>query len=99
MGGADPSQAPFTKALVKAEQFVIVRNNVADLYSRIWCCWELYLAKVHGLTSTSKLLVTGPQINWDGEADVGLADSWEPEDKRKILEKIRSVDGMYEDVN
>merc|ERR1712046_268895 len=46
--GADPRNAPFTRALACAESFLVVRNRAVNIYTRIWCCWELYCAYLLG---------------------------------------------------
>merc|ERR1712151_1363845 len=55
----DVSAAPFTRALEKASHYLIMRNERVDIYSRIWCCWELYCAFTCGLLRSAKLRISG----------------------------------------
>ncbi|CAE8725981.1 unnamed protein product [Polarella glacialis] len=89
--GVSPSEAPFTKALAKAEKLLIVRNATVDLYERIWCCWEFFLAYQQGMIHRpGAVMQGGPSMFGIGtkEVDVTSARSSNIEDKRKILEHI-----------
>merc|ERR1719401_200425 len=46
--GRNPWQAPFTRALNSADRFLVVRNSEVNIYTRVWCCWELYCAYTLG---------------------------------------------------
>ncbi|CAE8650333.1 unnamed protein product, partial [Polarella glacialis] len=99
--GVSPSEAPFTKALAKAEKLLIVRNATVDLYERIWCCWEFFLAYQQGmLHRPGAVMVVGPSMFVTGtrEVDITSALSSNIEDKRKILEHI-SRTASYEEIN
>ncbi|CAE8710141.1 unnamed protein product [Polarella glacialis] len=99
--GVSPSEAPFTKALAKAEKLLIVRNATVDLYERIWCCWEFFLAYQQGMIHRpGAVIVVGPSMFGTGtkEVDVTSALSSNIEDKRKILEHI-SKTASYQVIN
>ncbi|CAJ1409359.1 unnamed protein product [Effrenium voratum] len=57
--GQSIPQAPFVKALRSAERYVVVRNRMADLYTRAWCLVEYIYAKKLGFYK-DKVLITGP---------------------------------------
>jgi len=97
----DPGNAPFTKALAEAQKVLIVRNNVCDIYDRIWCCWELYCASALGHTSRpGALMVAGPSHHSsDQVVDVALAKASCLSDKRKILTKIWETEEGYDNIN
>lgn len=42
--GDSPQESPFAVVLRSALEVVIVFNDHVDLYSRVWCCYEMYLA-------------------------------------------------------
>merc|ERR1712226_1822951 len=98
--GNDPACAPFTRALRRADKLMIVRNTEVDLYTRIWCVWELYIAKTIDLAEPGKLLVAGPNAFADSaQRSVEDAQASEETDKIRICTKIRSVVGMMDEVN
>lgn len=41
--GSDIMQSPFAVVLSKCRQMIVVYNPDTDLYSRVWCCLEIYL--------------------------------------------------------
>jgi len=96
----DPNKAPFTKALRKAEKVLIVRNRAVDLYSRIWCCWELAAAAEYGfLRRPGALMVAGPAVfSRNNKVDVSQAHASNEDDKIRILRHILNT-GSYKDVN
>eukprot|EP00931_Biecheleriopsis_adriatica_P011887 TRINITY_DN11297_c0_g1_i1.p1 TRINITY_DN11297_c0_g1~~TRINITY_DN11297_c0_g1_i1.p1 ORF type:complete len:295 (-),score=46.48 TRINITY_DN11297_c0_g1_i1:64-948(-) len=100
---SDPCNAPFTKALCKANKLLIVRNRACDIYDRIWCCWELYCAYTHGLvTEPGSLMVVGPRSSvseGDKVVDVAVASASDLNDKRKILSYITATPERYEAIN
>ncbi|CAE8707342.1 unnamed protein product [Polarella glacialis] len=99
--GVCPSEAPFTKALAKAEKLLIVRNATVDLYERIWCCWEFFLAYQQCMIHRpGAVMVVGPSMFGTGtkEVDITSALSSSIEDKRKILEHI-SKTASYQVIN
>ncbi|CAE8616503.1 unnamed protein product, partial [Polarella glacialis] len=99
--GVSPSEAPFTKALAKAQKLLIVRNATVDLYERIWCCWEFFLAYQQGmLHRPGAVMVVGPSMFVTGtrEVDITSALSSNLEDKHKILEHI-SRTASYKEIN
>jgi len=100
--GDDPSEAPFTKALCQADKLLVVRNDVCDLYDRIWCCWELYYAYEQGLVHRpGALMVVGPSPQCDAykHVDVATAQASNMDDKRKILSHILQSAERYSDIN
>jgi len=96
----DPSKAPFSRALRKAEKVLIVRNRTVDLYSRIWCCWELAAASEYGfLKRSGALMVAGPAaFSQDKAVDVTHANASNSNDKVRILLHILK-NGSYDAVN
>ncbi|CAE8621160.1 unnamed protein product [Polarella glacialis] len=99
--GVSPNEAPFTKALAKAEKLLIVRNATVDLYERIWCCWEFFLAYQQGMIHRpGAVMVVGPSMFGTGtkEVDITSARSSNIGDKRKILEHI-SKTASYQVIN
>jgi hypothetical protein len=42
--GASPEESPFAKVMKQADQVVVVFNDMTDLYRRVWCCFEMFLA-------------------------------------------------------
>lgn len=81
------SWSPFVKALEHALTFVVVRNEITDLYTRIWCVCELIYAKKLGLVP-HKAYVTGPDIFSQMRTSCLDAQSTEPEDKTRILQVL-----------
>merc|ERR1712032_1672314 len=74
--GDDPTAAPFTKALCKATHYLIVRSQEADIYSRIWCCWELYYAWCEGKLASGTFGIAGPngfQLRPHEQVDIAAA--------------------------
>lgn len=97
--GADPSNAPFTRALAQAEKLLIVRNDAVDLYDRIWCCWELFVAYEQGLVHRPGcLMVAGPAAAPGKPVDIAGAKASNHEDKRKILVHVLSGH-LYQVIN
>eukprot|EP00931_Biecheleriopsis_adriatica_P061501 TRINITY_DN3697_c0_g1_i3.p1 TRINITY_DN3697_c0_g1~~TRINITY_DN3697_c0_g1_i3.p1 ORF type:complete len:467 (+),score=73.26 TRINITY_DN3697_c0_g1_i3:38-1402(+) len=103
--GTDPSKAPFTRALARAEKLLIIRNTTVDIYTRIWCCWELFIAHQQGLIQKpGAVMVCGPScptLSWleSDVVDVEHAQASNAEDKRCILEHIRKQGAGYEEIN
>lgn len=97
--GTDPSRAPFTKALARCDKLLVVRNETVDLYDRIWCCWEFYMAYQLGMIHRpGAIIVVGP-ASFDGAVDIARAQSSDEEDKRKILRCISKSGRSFEDIN
>mmetsp|Transcript_98095 Transcript_98095/g.225033 ORF Transcript_98095/g.225033 Transcript_98095/m.225033 type:complete len:706 (-) Transcript_98095:250-2367(-) len=96
--GTDPRSAPFTVALRSVDCFCVVRNAVADIYTRIWCCWEAFLANELKLLVPAKLKVVGPQ-NFPEVVDIEEAQASSKDDLEMILNVIREEPGMKERVN
>jgi len=85
-----PIGAPFMQALAEAWQVLVVRNSTCNIYSRIWCCWELYLAFEQGIVNkTGRIIVAGPDTFTDTKAsDIGNAEASNQEDTVTILDHI-----------
>lgn len=47
--GANPFHSPFAIALNHAPQVIVMRNDRLNLYSRLWCVFELFLANEWGM--------------------------------------------------
>eukprot|EP00931_Biecheleriopsis_adriatica_P061499 TRINITY_DN3697_c0_g1_i1.p1 TRINITY_DN3697_c0_g1~~TRINITY_DN3697_c0_g1_i1.p1 ORF type:complete len:490 (+),score=78.36 TRINITY_DN3697_c0_g1_i1:48-1472(+) len=99
--GTDPSKAPFTRALAKAKKLLIVRNTTLDIYSRIWCCWELFIAHKQGLIQKpGAVMICGPSCRSQSRSvDIENAHASNAEDKRCILDHIRKQEAGYERIN
>jgi len=100
--GRDPRKAPFSRALMSAEKVLIVRNDVVDLYSRIWCCWELFCACELGLVERpGVLMVAGPRPKSarSRRVDIARAEASNPEDRRKILMSVEKSGLTFEEIN
>jgi len=50
---SSPSTSPFASALRSASYMLVVPNRYRSIYTRIWCCYEAYLAH-----AAQKLIVT-----------------------------------------
>jgi len=99
--GRDPSKAPFTDALKCADRYLVVRNQAVDIFTRIWCCWELYCADKYGFLDQGKgkFLITGPSCFPETALDdVAKAEASDAEDKRLILNAITSGE-IYHVIN
>jgi len=99
--GEEPSEAPFTKALAVAEKLLIVRNAAIDLYERIWCCWEFFIAYQLGMISRpGAVIIVGPTTFATDRkrVDVANAQASNLEDKRRILQQI-SKSANYDEIN
>eukprot|EP00440_Ansanella_granifera_P032848 gb/GFBE01035637.1/.p1 GENE.gb/GFBE01035637.1/~~gb/GFBE01035637.1/.p1 ORF type:complete len:571 (+),score=114.47 gb/GFBE01035637.1/:1-1713(+) len=93
--GGDPRQAPFTRALSRADYFLVVRNDQVDIYERIWCIWELYLAFTQGFLTSDKLIITGPNtFRSNARVNIENARSSDENDKLQIMEAIKQEDGV-----
>lgn len=101
--GSDPSNAYFTKALSKAQKLLIVRNSVVDLYQRIWCCWELFLAYEQGmLHKPGAVMVVGPVTPPSVEqpaVDIRNAQASNPHDKENILNHVLVKQKCFNEIN
>jgi len=100
--GKDPRNAPFSRALKSAEKVLIVRNDVVDLYSRIWCCWELFCACEFGLVDRpGVLMVAGPMSRAEtfSAVDIAQAGASNPEDKRAILSSVENSGVSFREIN
>lgn len=91
-------KSPFVLALKHAKQFVVVRNEVTDLYTRIWCVCELFYANNLGFFKKEQgdrnlsVRVAGSDKFQHATSSVREAMSTEPKDKKKILQLLESKD-------
>eukprot|EP00434_Breviolum_minutum_P024494 symbB.v1.2.021633.t1/scaffold1882.1/size97200/2 len=60
--GVGPDDAPFTRALSRAQRLLVVRNPAVNLFERIWCCWELFKAYELGKNTRGRSFVSSGQI-------------------------------------
>jgi len=101
--GTDPSKAPFTKALRKAAHYVMVRNLETDIYSRIWCVWEIYCALEFGLLSSDKFRIAGPSKSFMAancpDFHIHMAHAHDPNDKNLMLNHIQATPGIEDHIN
>eukprot|EP00928_Gymnodinium_smaydae_P069095 TRINITY_DN5247_c0_g1_i2.p1 TRINITY_DN5247_c0_g1~~TRINITY_DN5247_c0_g1_i2.p1 ORF type:complete len:1474 (+),score=178.95 TRINITY_DN5247_c0_g1_i2:527-4948(+) len=84
--------APFEKALAKASEFLVVRNDTVDIYTRAWCVYEIFRAKQLGLPIT----VAGPSQLCAGDVDILNCEASDPEDLQMIIDAIQSADQVDE---
>jgi len=75
---------PFVISLQAAKKFVVVRNSVTDLYSRIWCVCELMFAKKFELVP-EHTFVTGPDCFSKSRTSCIEAQATNIDDKARIL--------------
>ena len=63
IGNADEElrSTPFARALEQANELLVVRNNVIDLYTRLWCVCELFFAHEFGFLP-HRVRVTGSDV-------------------------------------
>uniref|UniRef100_A0A7S4W3I2 Apple domain-containing protein n=1 Tax=Alexandrium monilatum TaxID=311494 RepID=A0A7S4W3I2_9DINO len=47
--GVNPFQSPFFLALSRASEVLVVRNDRVNLYTRLWCVFELWAANIEGV--------------------------------------------------
>lgn len=99
--GDDPSHAPFTKALEQVDKILIVRNQEIDIYGRIWCCWEMFMAyQLNLVQKPGGLLVCGRHADTaTQQVDISIAQASSMEDKCKILHYITSQWQSFDSVN
>jgi len=83
---ASVSPSPlFLYTLARAKSVCIIRNKTVDIYQRMWCCWELYLASRSGLPVTFAGPVSSSPCK---PIDISCAETTNEYDKRMILERI-----------
>mmetsp|Transcript_51143 Transcript_51143/g.130136 ORF Transcript_51143/g.130136 Transcript_51143/m.130136 type:complete len:792 (+) Transcript_51143:117-2492(+) len=71
--GADPAESSFHKAMLNAEGTVSVIDAQAVCYTRVWCCYEVWLSL--GLSATrSWPFRYDMYMSVDGDSAVGLTD-------------------------
>jgi hypothetical protein len=80
-------ESPFISALMAAREFVVVRNQTTDLYSRIWCVCELMYAEKYGLIP-EKTRVTGPDTFSNAMTSCLHAKATSLDDHEKILKVL-----------
>jgi len=104
--GSDPLTAPFTSALRESKSFLVVRNCNCDLYTRVWCVWEIFLAASLGKTEPGVLTITGenpPDYDPRAIVDVSTCEASVASDKFAIMTCIaqdRTASGtMLEECN
>ena len=44
IGDGGPSSSPFAKVLQQSDEVLVVHNKTINLYSRVWCVYEMHLA-------------------------------------------------------
>lgn len=89
--------SPFVLALRASKKFVVVRNSVTDLYSRIWCVCELIFANKFGLVPDNTY-VTGPDDFSDSRTSCVEAQATDIDDKVRIL-KVLLADHDYKEID
>eukprot|EP00930_Biecheleria_cincta_P077920 TRINITY_DN6525_c0_g1_i1.p1 TRINITY_DN6525_c0_g1~~TRINITY_DN6525_c0_g1_i1.p1 ORF type:complete len:1631 (-),score=246.78 TRINITY_DN6525_c0_g1_i1:81-4529(-) len=92
--GDDLADAPFARALRKAKEMLVVRNDTADLYTRAWCVYEVFLAKQLG----KKIDATGPDLWSSNKVDIMSCTASVKADEIKIKTAIQKA-GLVEEVN
>jgi len=94
--GLDPAKAPFAEAMRRAQTVLVVRNTQVDLYTRLWCIWEMYLAERLGFRARhGGFLVAGSNRVFasEDEVDIMRCDTSELEDQQWILAAVEAQDG------
>jgi len=90
--GVGPDDAPFTRALSRAQRLLVVRNPAVNLFERIWCCWELFKAYELGLVRTpGALMITGPPDTDVAAVKIQEAEASYPQDKLRIMQHINKM--------
>merc|ERR1712087_599261 len=85
----------------RAKTLLVVRNKEVDLFTRLWCVWELFLAERLGFRKKrATFLVTGSNQGLASEDEVDLANcsTHEPDDCAWILEAINRKQELRNDV-
>eukprot|EP00933_Yihiella_yeosuensis_P038170 TRINITY_DN3211_c0_g2_i1.p1 TRINITY_DN3211_c0_g2~~TRINITY_DN3211_c0_g2_i1.p1 ORF type:complete len:585 (+),score=72.77 TRINITY_DN3211_c0_g2_i1:42-1796(+) len=90
--GLKPIDLPMIQALKRCSTTLLVRNVCTDVYSRLWCVWELYMFSQLGFTEDDgRFFVHGPNRGLESkqEVDVFNCATSEPEDRQWLLDWIR----------
>jgi len=58
---SDPLGRLITSEKVKKHGIAVVLNTKGDIYQRLWCCYELQMAKKHGVSISPSLTVLTSQ--------------------------------------
>lgn len=95
--GTGVENSPFVTALRASQSFVVVRNSVTDLFSRIWCICELMYARKFGFVPNNTY-VTGPNCFSDLQTSCINAHATRTQDKASIL-KILLTEYDYEEID
>merc|ERR1712008_495807 len=93
--GSNPFMSPFYTALKQAENVVAVRNKRGNLYSRLWCVFELLAAK----QSAKPIIPVGKNPRNIDPENVGFAASCSDEKDTLMLRIAIQVHGKEEEVN
>jgi len=94
-GDTPLDQSPFVRALRGATNYLVVRNRKTDLCERIWCICEFVYAKEFELIP-DKTIVTGPDTFADRNTSCDNAQSYDPNDKEKILSELTNRSSVEE---
>lgn len=92
--GADLMDAPFDKALRRAKEVLVVRNNTIDNYQRAWCVYEIFRARQLAL----KITITGPDTFKGGSVDILSCKASDPNDEKQIKDAITNA-GLEKTLN
>lgn len=99
--GLDPAEGQFAQAMKRAQSVLVVRSETVDLYTRLWCVWELFLAERLGFRKRrSTFVVAGSNRVFASEEEVDLDKccTSEPDDRHWILDAINSKAGLRGEV-
>jgi len=86
-------QSPFVRALQASNDYLIVRNSNKDLCSRMWCICEFYYANQLELIP-DKTHITGPDTFADSKTSCEEAESFDPNDREKIMAELRKENSV-----
>lgn len=81
--GSNPEESPFAKVMREALEVVVVFNDTVDLYSRVWCCFEMFLA----LEWQKDVRAVGAPVGWT-EVVNNVRRMHETQDKVRAIENL-----------
>ncbi|OLP90861.1 RCC1 and BTB domain-containing protein 2 [Symbiodinium microadriaticum] len=96
---AAPQEAPWALALQRAKTVLLVRNRRCDVYKRLWCVFELYIASGLGfLSRPGGLLVHGANHPaTERTVRISGCETTLPEDKEWLLSYFDLQPGSIEE--
>lgn len=89
--GLQPQTSAFAEVIERVEMFLLVRNKRVDVYSRLWCVWEIFLADRLGFRDKPNgILVAGSNAGFQSSEPVHISEceASEPEDRAWLIEGL-----------